>query len=208
MIKRDANMKIIILRRLFMSLLLIYGTNATAASVAIDTMYVDSASAVLDLGLLGTSTASTAIAPPAEINMGTFQSSIFSMSGSGLDLAIYSTDAFGAVAPSGFVDGTTIDVDFSSLRANIMYGGSTYDVELWPLTTSLSYGIYEPVGDIFNIGWTENLSLDLGGLLGSPATLDLSLQGSLTTVPLPAGVWLFGSGLIGLVGIARRRVRV
>jgi len=32
------------------------------------------------------------------------------------------------------------------------------------------------------------------------ATLD-----SLTTVPVPAAAWLFGSGLLGLVGIARRK---
>jgi hypothetical protein len=28
---------------------------------------------------------------------------------------------------------------------------------------------------------------------------------SLTAVPVPAAVWLFGSGLLGLVGVARRR---
>ena len=31
--------------------------------------------------------------------------------------------------------------------------------------------------------------------------------GSLTQVPVPAAVWLMGSGLIGLVGVARRRRR-
>jgi hypothetical protein len=28
---------------------------------------------------------------------------------------------------------------------------------------------------------------------------------SITTVPVPAAVWLFGSGLLGLVGMARRK---
>ena len=32
-----------------------------------------------------------------------------------------------------------------------------------------------------------------------------SLDGTATVVPVPAAVWLFGSGLLGLVGIARRR---
>lgn len=32
-----------------------------------------------------------------------------------------------------------------------------------------------------------------------------SFSGSIAAVPLPAAVWLFGSGLLGLVGIARRR---
>jgi len=33
-------------------------------------------------------------------------------------------------------------------------------------------------------------------------------SGDVTTVPLPGAVWLFGSGLLGLVGVARRKVRV
>ena len=33
----------------------------------------------------------------------------------------------------------------------------------------------------------------------------LHLEGFVSTVPVPAAVWLFGSGLLGLVGIARRR---
>ena len=42
--------------------------------------------------------------------------------------------------------------------------------------------------------------------IGDP--LDLSagaFSGSLTIVPVPAAVWLFGSGLIGLIGVARRK---
>ncbi len=29
----------------------------------------------------------------------------------------------------------------------------------------------------------------------------------LTTIPIPAAIWLFGSGIIGLIGIARRKTR-
>jgi hypothetical protein len=38
---------------------------------------------------------------------------------------------------------------------------------------------------------------------GSELGMDLRIQ--LTAVPVPAAVWLFGSGLIGLVGFARRK---
>ena len=31
---------------------------------------------------------------------------------------------------------------------------------------------------------------------------------SVSAVPVPAAVWLFGSGLLGLIGVARRKVRV
>ncbi len=34
---------------------------------------------------------------------------------------------------------------------------------------------------------------------------DFALAGALTAVPVPAAVWLFGSGLLGLVGVARRK---
>ncbi len=37
------------------------------------------------------------------------------------------------------------------------------------------------------------------------ATTSTSFSGSITPVPIPAAVWLFGSGLIGLVGVARRK---
>lgn len=37
-------------------------------------------------------------------------------------------------------------------------------------------------------------------------TVDTLTQ-SITSVPVPAAVWLFGSGLIGLIGLARRRAK-
>ena len=43
-------------------------------------------------------------------------------------------------------------------------------------------------------------------IIGDP--LDLSagaFSASLSMVPVPAAVWLFGSGLLGLIGIARRK---
>jgi len=33
----------------------------------------------------------------------------------------------------------------------------------------------------------------------------LHLEGSVSAIPVPAAVWLFGSGLLGLAGVARRR---
>jgi hypothetical protein len=41
-----------------------------------------------------------------------------------------------------------------------------------------------------------------GTMAATPASLTIS---EASPVPVPAAAWLFGSGLIGLVGVARRK---
>ena len=55
---------------------------------------------------------------------------------------------------------------------------------------TLDYAAHVPSGD----------PSGFGGVL-----YELHLQGTVEPVPVPAAVWLFGSGLLGLVGVARRR---
>ena len=43
-----------------------------------------------------------------------------------------------------------------------------------------------------------------GGSLISPSFV----AGNVTVVPVPAAVWLFGSGLLGLFGVAKRKARI
>jgi hypothetical protein len=59
---------------------------------------------------------------------------------------------------------------------------------------TLDYHATVPVGDPSNFGGIQ---------------YELHLEGFVTTaaVPVPAAVWLFGSGLLGLVGVARRKIR-
>ena len=58
---------------------------------------------------------------------------------------------------------------------------------------TLTYSAHVPLGDPSGIG----------GVL-----YQLNLVGTVALVPVPAAVWLFGSGLLGMVGIARRKSRV
>jgi hypothetical protein len=44
--------------------------------------------------------------------------------------------------------------------------------------------------------------------LGGTVTIDAAGNISVSNVPLPAAVWLFGSGLLGLIGVGRRRAAV
>ncbi len=44
----------------------------------------------------------------------------------------------------------------------------------------------------------------VGGSLINPGYIDASV--TVSAVPVPAAVWLFGSGLIGLIGLAKRKI--
>ncbi len=46
-------------------------------------------------------------------------------------------------------------------------------------------------------------SVELVGYAGTMGAIPVSLN--ISAVPVPAAVWLFGSGLLGLVGVARRK---
>ena len=57
-------------------------------------------------------------------------------------------------------------------------------------------------GDSFTLDYTA--IVPDGGFAGTPYQLHMS--GTISSIiPVPAAVWLFGSGLLGLVGVARRR---
>jgi len=61
-------------------------------------------------------------------------------------------------------------------------------------TFSLDYAAHVPLGDASGFGGV-GYDLHLEGVIGT----------NLAHVPVPAAVWLFGSGLLGLVGVARRK---
>ena len=72
---------------------------------------------------------------------------------------------------------------------------------------NLGVGQYGVVVTFTNSLFTCTSSLDTGqGFCTLGATdLDWRLEGIMTTVPILTTVWLFGSGLLGLLGISRRK---
>ena len=59
-------------------------------------------------------------------------------------------------------------------------------------------------GDIFTLDYSAHVPLDdPNGFAGVPWRIHL--EGVVSAVPVPAAVWLFGSGLLGLIGFARRK---
>lgn len=86
--------------------------------------------------------------------------------------------------------------------------------------TSVSPGLYLPyVVNIDGTGMTPDQILpDFASLIGGLITVDMSPLGieggqviasvnsvSINAVPVPAAAWLFGSSVLGLAGVARRR---
>jgi len=112
-----------------------------------------------------------------------------------------------------------LDVDLDWSMTNLSYiinQDSTISISgnfLWTnyngLTTSTFSQLSEPLGPY---GEITALDGDFDGIKGN-ALIDgpfqgysLFLEGAIvSTVPAPAAVWLFGSGLIGLVSFARRK---
>lgn len=71
-------------------------------------------------------------------------------------------------------------------------------VEVWTIDTSLngSYEYYEA-----QAGAIDELKLSFGDNF----LVDNLVLNEISQVPVPAAAWLFGSGLVGLVGLARRK---
>ena len=100
-----------------------------------------------------------------------------------------------AFTTSGTWAGTSPQGAFSynfTLAAGQVAFGTLFD---WSVTVGI------PVLAIFNSDGSAGagVPMQVGPFPGQAP----SFQG--TTVPVPAAVWLFGSGLVGLAGVARRR---
>ncbi len=93
---------------------------------------------------------------------------------------------------------------------NFSVNGTGFSLD--PLDTTESITLLPPIGEDRTL---NALAVDLSGIDLSAGALillnmsdqgaDFALAGALTPIPVPAAVWMFGTGLIGLVGIARRR---
>ena len=101
-------------------------------------------------------------------------------------------------------------------ESSILLDSLSYEGELLPFTEGTLLGVSDNNTDITSIsriinGFDSNdnaLDFQLGCITPGSANIagtgDCSVS-SVSAVPLPAAAWLFGSGLIGLVGLARRK---
>jgi filamentous hemagglutinin len=84
--------------------------------------------------------------------------------------------------------------------------GSNFTIEQFLLINS-NFGnfFYSDVADNIHLDMAaQNLSFFVKSATGSQA-LGMDAEGNFSAVPVPASAWLMGSGLIGLIGAARRK---
>jgi hypothetical protein len=80
--------------------------------------------------------------------------------------------------------------------SNIAYGGSNADL----------LALFNGGSGIQTMTYQFTTPQSLTQLFTTSSSVtSTSFSGNITPVPVPAAVWLFGSGLLGLVGIARRK---
>jgi len=104
---------------------------------------------------------------------------------------------------SSWICGSEIDTGFTPFIEFVDDGTHS-------LTDSVSFDI--AAGDTFTI-YAELKAVTFGGHADAFSTLgmtfddisNLAALGPMSAVPVPAAVWLFGSGLLGLIGVARRK---
>jgi hypothetical protein len=144
-----------------------------------------------------------------------------------------STAALASSNTSTLVKFAGINTDITNINTNIngpassIEGASTAGAGVWDYTNPLGLAYWE--GGTANgnaVGSAQNLYYVTAGTpAGIPTKVSYTLEGTASLsaaglvlagtgtgtpppVPLPAAVWLLGSGLLGLTGVARRKLKV
>ena len=85
------------------------------------------------------------------------------------------------------------------MRTFIDWNSKIYDILMvWDIATSSDLITYTAI-DVEGDG-IRGYQMVSGPFAGLNVTMDVTVE-----TPIPAAAWLFGSGLIGLIGIARRK---
>jgi hypothetical protein len=130
----------------------------------------------------------------------------FNGGGQGQD---YITIPFSPLAAGMDMSGWTITSDIFSYPMGTGAWTPTNCVALGCTGVSFADGIGDLTwsgvyGDAFTLHYTATAPFDLAQLI-EVSRYYLHVEGVVSQVPVPAAAWLFGSGLLGLLGVAQRK---
>jgi len=134
---------------------------------------------------------------------GTVQSSGNTYSGFGFDLLTQSECALNCWGLGLEID--TVQVNYSGGEISIHGSGLATGVFQQMLPFGLELDASQPITFDFAGTSLSNLTDDGSYLTGFNLAGTGTITGTLVPVPIPAAVWLFGSGMLSLVAVTRRR---
>ena len=149
-------------------------------------------------------------AAPVNFNpiSGDFDFLYYGFNGVGYDSSFYTTpDTYtfasttDAIFPVSVPISMTVGDGQMGMRTFIDWNSNIYDILMvWDIATSGNLTTYTAI-DVDGDG-IRGYNMVSGPFAGLNVTMDVAVA-----TPIPAAVWLFGSGLIGLIGVARRKAR-
>ncbi len=133
------------------------------------------------------------------------------VNGAGDDLAFFFLWDQSSNAANVSINGISQQLTFSDIFNDVGVQQVANNV-IWNGTTNDNVALVAASIDLGNFGLSSGEILNSSVMLLLESNSDTAMALSMTTalnstvVPVPAAVWLFGSGLLALAGIARRRV--
>jgi hypothetical protein len=150
---------------------------------------------------------------PGALSAGTINTELYTFEGkfdtflSGHNpLGTHATGLNGSAGSDGSIGGLNAD---ASAVFGVNWGGASSFNAIGGVGQSLEFFFLAGNGTLPNNNVTNVRYGNTEGFatwtLNSDSSFMYMAPGAVSAVPVPAAVWLFGSGLVGLVGIARRR---
>jgi len=112
---------------------------------------------------------------------------------------------FDAGSPNTLNSVGTLSATFSSPTASLLNTDIIFDNSILDCCASANPAPNSFDGTLMSLWGADYPPGVIGGVVTGSPQIGLDLRIEVAAVPVPAAVWLFGSGLLGLAGIARRR---